>query len=91
LSFLLTIEGMIAAAFVLGLILGFLLPSRWKSIGWGLAILAASFAAVRLTSLPDHQSTQVLDIAYAALWAALGAFPGAALGSWVHRRFKRSA
>jgi uncharacterized membrane protein YfcA len=90
LTFLLTIEGMVAAAFVFGLVLGFLLPSRWKLIGGGLAVLAAAFAAVRLASLADHQSTEVFDIAYAALWGALGAFPGAALGSWVHRRLKRS-
>jgi hypothetical protein len=90
LTFLLSIEGMVTAAFVVGLVLGFLLPSQWKLIGGGLAILAAAFAAVRLTSLADHQSTEVLDIAYAALWAALGAFPGAALGSWVHRLFGRS-
>jgi hypothetical protein len=90
LTFLLSIEGMITAAFVVGSVLGFLLPSRWKLIGCGLAVLAAAFAAVRLTSLADHQSTEVWDIAYAALWAALGAFPGAALGSWVHRLFGRS-
>jgi hypothetical protein len=90
LTFLLSIEGLLTAAFVVGLVLGFLLPSRWKLIGGGLAVLAAAFAAVRLTSLADHQSTDVLDIAYAALWGALGAYPGAALGSWIHRRFNRS-
>jgi hypothetical protein len=39
LTFLLTIEGMVAAAFVFGLVLGFLLPSRWKLIGGGLPSL----------------------------------------------------
>jgi hypothetical protein len=91
LSFLLTIEGMIATAFVIAGVMGILLPKRWKTIGWVLPMLAAAFAAVRLVSLADHRSREGLDIPFAALWAALGAYPGAALGSWLHRRFIRSA
>jgi uncharacterized membrane protein YfcA len=89
LSFLLTLQGMIATAFVVALLLGLLLPNRWKTIGWALAAVAAGFAAVRLTVSAD-QPLQILDIGYAALWAALGGFPGAALGSWIHRRFRGS-
>jgi uncharacterized membrane protein YfcA len=88
LSFLLTLYGMIGTAFVLALVLGFLLPKRWKTIGCVLPALAAAFAAVRLAS---GQSNEVTDIVFAALWAAIGAFPGAALGAWLHTRFSRSA
>ena len=86
-SFLLTIEGMLATCFVVAVVLGLMLPNRWKAVGWGLTALAAAYAAVRVAV----SAGQVVDIPYAALWAALGAFPGAALGCWVHRRFKRSA
>jgi hypothetical protein len=87
LSFLLTIQGMIATAFVAGLVIGILLPRRWKTFGWGVPIAAAVFAAIRLT----QGSAEVSDILFAALWAALGGFPGAALGSWLRTRFDRSA
>jgi hypothetical protein len=89
LSFLLTLQGMIATAFAVAFLLGLLLPNRWKTIGWAVAALAAAFAAVRLAVSADR-SLRILDIGFAALWAALGAFPGAALGSWIHRRFSRS-
>jgi uncharacterized protein YneF (UPF0154 family) len=87
LSFLLTIEGMLTTAFVAGLVLGFFLPRHWKATGWVLAGLAGLFAAIRLA---EQQSTQATDILFAALWAAIGAFPGAALGSWIARRLRRS-
>jgi uncharacterized membrane protein YfcA len=87
LSFLLTIEGMLAACFVVAVILGLLLPDRWKTVGWALTALAAAYAAVRAIL----GAGQLTDIFFAALWAALGAFPGAALGSWVRRRFKPPA
>ena len=86
-SFLLSIEGMIAAAFVAGLVLGLAFSNRWKTVGWGLTGLAAAYAMVRLAT---HQAN-VPDIFFAAMWAAIGAFPGAALGSWIYRRFKRAA
>ena len=89
-SFLITIEGMLAAAFVVALVLGIILPKWWKTVGWVLPLLAAIFAAIRLTTSTEHSSTEGLDIPFAALWAALGAYPGAALGSWLHRRFSRS-
>jgi hypothetical protein len=79
LSLLLTIPGMIGTSFILGLLLGVLLPRRWKTIGWVLAALAALYAAV-------HHSTEWADVFFAALWAAIGAFPGAALGSWLRQR-----
>jgi prolipoprotein diacylglyceryltransferase len=88
LSFLLGIGGMIGAAFVVALVLAFLLPNRWITIGWVLAALAAAFAAVR--QVTDPRAAEIVDIPYAALWAALGAFPGAALGSAVHKLLKRS-
>jgi hypothetical protein len=86
LSFLLSLQGMIAAAFVAGFAVGILLPKRWKTFAWAVPIAAALFAAVRLT----HGSADPSDILFAALWAALGSFPGAALGSWIRRRFSRS-
>ena len=89
-SFLLSIEGMLAAAFVVALVLGILFPKRWKTTAWVLTGLAAAYAAVRLTFAAPG-SAHVSDIIFAALWAALGAFPGAALGSWLQRRFRRSA
>jgi hypothetical protein len=79
LSFLLTIPGMIAAAFIAGVVLGALLHKKWKLAGWAVTALAALFAAV-------HHSTEWMDIFFAALWAAIGAFPGAALGGWLRRR-----
>jgi len=77
---------MIAAAFVAGFAVGILLPKRWKTFAWGVPIAAALFAGVRLT----QASAGASDLLFAALWAALGGFPGAALGSWIHRRFSRS-
>jgi uncharacterized membrane protein YfcA len=87
LSLLLSIQGLLTSAFIAGLILAFLLPARWKLVGCALAALAACFAAIRLIV----GSAEAADIPFAALWAALGAFPGAALGRWLGNRFSRSA
>jgi uncharacterized membrane protein YjjP (DUF1212 family) len=86
LSFLLGIPGMLTSSFVAGLILALMLPGRWKLVGCALAALAAVFAATRFIL----GSAQATDIPFAALWAALGAFPGAALGSWLRSRFTPS-
>jgi hypothetical protein len=77
---------MIGAALVVALVLAFLFPSRWKVIGLALAVAAALFAAVRMVG----GSATGLDILFAALWAALGAFPGAALGRWLGERTRAS-
>jgi prolipoprotein diacylglyceryltransferase len=89
LSVLVTIPGMVATAFVVALVLGALMPARWKTIGWVLPLLAAAYTALRLAT--DHGSAGWSDILFAALWAAIGAFPGAAIGSWLYSRFRRSA
>jgi uncharacterized membrane protein YfcA len=88
LSFLLSIEGMLGTAFVAGLVLGFLLPMHWKAVAAALTALAAAYAAVRIIA---GEASSALDIIFAALWAAIGAFPGAALGSWISGRLRRSA
>ena len=86
-SFLLSIEGMLASCFLVGLAAGAAMPKRWKTAGWGVTALAAAFAAVHVAVA----GTPLTDVLYAALWAALGAFPGAAGGSWIRRRVSRSA
>jgi hypothetical protein len=91
LSFVLTIQGLIAGSFVAALILGLIFSGRWKLAGCGLPILVGAAVAVWLTNLTVHHSTESLEIPFSAFWSFLGAFPGAALGSWLHRRFSRSA
>ena len=86
-SFLLTLPGMVATGFVAGLILGMAFANQWKTVGCALTALAAAFAAVRLVTAPG---SQLFDIFFAALWAAIGAFPGAAVGSWIYSRLRRS-
>lgn len=86
-SFLLSLPGMVGAAFVVALVLGWLLPERWKAVACVLAILAALFAVARIV----FAGAAVTDVLFAALWAAVGAFPGGAVGSWAYRRFSRSA
>lgn len=86
-SFLLSLPGMVGSAFVVALILGWLLAERWKTVACVLAILAALFAVARIVIA----GAAVTDVLFATLWAAVGAFPGAALGSWVRRRFTGSA
>ena len=87
-SFLLTLPGMVVTGFVAALILGMVFARHWKAVGCALTALAAAFAAVRLVTAPG---SQLFDIFFAALWAAIGAFPGAAIGSWIYRRFRPSA
>jgi hypothetical protein len=75
LSFLLTLQGMIATAFVVALLLGLLLPNRWKTIGWALAAVAAGFAAVRLTVSADQPCKFWISdmLLFGRLWAVFRA------------------
>ena len=84
-SFLLTIQGLLATGLVAGLLLGFAIPARWKLSALVITALAAAFAAVRIV-LTNQAATEALDIFFAALWGALGAFPGAAAGSWLRNK-----